>query len=463
MIVNRGVEVPMVLETLAAYAANLGGAVLPDEVVHATKRCLIDWVAATVPGGSMPPATRLCEALADDLDRGGARLIPGGGRATLRAAALINGTAAHTAEVDDIYRNALYHPGAPVIAAALAAAQDRGASGDRLVRGIVSGYEVSTRIGATVNPAHYNFWHTTGTVGAFGAAAAVATVLGLDRIRTAHALANAGTLTAGLQQAFRADAMSKPLHAGRAAECGAFVALAAERGVTGALDILDGPRGFGAAMSDSPDWSHIGDDLGRTFNITQMTVKNYSACGHTHAAIDAIRELRTTHRLSPSDIARIRIATYAKALEVAGAPAPRTAFEAQFSLSYCVAVALVTGSARLDAFTPARLEDPVVRDVMTRIAIAVDPAAEAVYPKQRAAVVEVDTVDGRQLICRRPTRKGDPDNPLSDAELFDKFEELVAPALGKAESDTLLDWLLHVDTVSDVATLPIGSASAVKA
>jgi len=448
-----------VLETLATYAAALGNADLPDEVVHAAKRCLVDWVAATVPGGLMPPATLLCTALADDLDRGRARLIPGGERAPLRTAALINGTAAHTAEVDDIYRNALYHPGAPVIAAALAAAQDRGASGDRLVRGIVSGYEISTRIGATVQPAHYNFWHTTGTVGAFGAAAAVATILGLDRTRTAHALANAGTLTAGLQQAFRADAMSKPLHAGRAAECGAFVALAAERGVTGALDILEGPRGFGAAMSNAPDWSHIGDDLGCVFNITQMTVKNYSACGHTHAAVDAVRELRKTHNLAPSDVVRMRIATYAKALEVAGAPAPRTAFEAQFSLSYCVAVALVTGSARLDAFTPARLEDPEVREVMTRIEIAVDPAADAVYPKQRAAIVELETVDGRQLTCYRPTRKGDPDNPLSDAELFDKFEELVAPALGRNASATVLDWLLHVDTVSDVTTLPIGSAS----
>jgi 2-methylcitrate dehydratase PrpD len=96
---------------------------------------------------------------------------------------------------------------------------------------------------------------------------------------------------------------------------------------------------------------------------------------------------------------------------------------------------------------------------MTRIDIAVDPAADAVYPKQRAAVVEVDMVDGRRLTCHRPTRKGDPDHPLSDAELFDKFEELVVPALGKAGSDTLLEWLLHVDTVSDVTTLPIGSAA----
>jgi 2-methylcitrate dehydratase PrpD len=448
----------MILNVLANYASSLREGSVPDHVVHAAKRCLIDWFAASVTGGGMPPATLLREAMAEDIDRGRATLIPRGERATLRTAALINGSAAHTAEFDDIYRDALYHPGAPVIAAALAAAQDRRTSGARFLNGIISGYEVSTRIGAIVNPSHYNFWHTTGTVGTFGAAAAVATILGLDASQTCHALANAGTLAAGLQQAFRGDSMSKPLHSGHAAECGAFVALAAERGVTGVADILEGPRGFGAAMSNSPDWTHIGDDLGLVFNITRMTVKNYAACGHTHAAIDAIREIRSAHSLSWSEVAKIHIGTYAKAIEVAGNTAPRTVFEAQFSLSYCVAVALVTGSARLDAFTPPRLADPVIRDVMSRIAISVDPLADAAYPKQRAAIVEVETTDHCHLTYTAPTRKGDPDSPLTDIELFDKFHELVAPALGSAGSSELLEYLLNIDRRDEIGSLPLRSA-----
>lgn len=445
----------MILDALATYAASLPEAPLPESVIHAAKRCLIDWFAATVKGGSMPPATLLRAALADDLDRGRSTLIPMGQSATVRTAALINGCAAHTAELDDIYRDALYHPGAPVIAAALAAAQDVRCSGGRFLRGIISGYEISTRIGATVNPAHYNFWHTTGTVGTFGAASAVATILGLDPVQTRHALGNAGTLATGLQQAFRGDGMGKPIHSGHAAESGVLVALAAAKGVTGAADILDGPRGFGAAMSNSPDWSRVADDLGQTFNITRMTVKNYSACGHTFAAIDAIREIRKTNSLSPVDVKKIRIGTYAKALEVAGNTAPRTAFEAQFSLPYCVAVALVTGSARLDAFTPARLGDAKIREVMSRIELYTDPQADAAYPKQRAAIVEVETNDGRRLEFRAPTRKGDPDSPLTDPELFDKFHELVASSLGESKSAALLEYLMSIDRLDEITTLPL--------
>src|SRR5689334_4887163 len=222
----------MLLEELARYAVAERETALTADVRHHARRAVLDWFAALLPGGVLPPATLLAAALEEELGRGRARLYPGGRTATARAAALINGSASHTVEFDDIYRDAIYHPACPTISAALAAAEARGASGDRFLRAVVVGYEVSTRIGRAVVPAHYKFWHTTGTVGCFGSAVAVATVLGLDETRTMHALATAATFAAGLQQAFRSEAMSKPLHAGRAAEAGLFAALAAERGVT---------------------------------------------------------------------------------------------------------------------------------------------------------------------------------------------------------------------------------------
>ena len=147
-------------------------------------------------------------------------------------------TAAHTMEVDDIYCDAINHPGAPTIAAALALAQESGASGEAFLRGVIVGYEVSTRIGAAMGRAHYRCWHNTGTIGSFGAAAAAAAIYGLDAKRFAHTLATVTTFAAGLQQAFRMDSMSKPLHAGRAAEAGLLAALAAREGVTGSIDVL---------------------------------------------------------------------------------------------------------------------------------------------------------------------------------------------------------------------------------
>jgi 2-methylcitrate dehydratase PrpD len=446
-----------VLRRLAGFVADFRGRALPPEALHAATRALVDWTAATIPGGVQAPATLLALALADEEGAGRAALLPSGKRLAARAAALINGSAAHTIEFDDIYRDALYHPGAPTIAAALAIAQERHASGELFLRAIIAGYELSTRIGVVVQPTHYNFWHTTGTVGTFGAAAAAATVLGLDAERCAHALATSGTLAAGLQQAFRSHSMSKPIHAGHAAETGLLAAIAAERGVTGTLDILEGPRGFGAAMSNSPDFSAALADPD-AFNIRAMTFKNYSACGHTFAAIDAARELRARHELAEpdmDDIERIEIATYAKALEVAGNPAPRTAFEAQFSLPYCVAVALATGSARLEAFADDRLRDPRIRALMARTELRVDPQADAAYPRQRAAQVTIRRRGQEAASFLAPTRKGDPDNPLSDQELSDKFLELVSPIIGATPARRLLSVLWDAGARPDMTQLTL--------
>ncbi len=228
------------------------------------------------------------------------------------------------------------------------------------------------RIAAAIQPAHYTYWHTTGTVGTIRAAAAGAEILGLDAERFAHALATATTMTAGLQQAFRSEAMGKPLHAGHAAEAGLLAAMAAAHGFTGAFDVLDGEAGFGAAMARNPDWDRVVEQLGRPWGITQTTVKNHSCCGHTFAAVDAALALRNGVRV-PEEVREIRVATYGTAIKVAGNPDPRTPFEAKFSTAYCVAAALV-----LD--------------------------------------------------------KGDPDDPLTDAELTEKLEDLTVPIVGERES-----------------------------
>src|SRR5882672_1538838 len=208
---DRGAAMMKVVERFAAFAEGYRTRPIEPQVLHHAKRAVIDWHAALFPGSVVPPATLLERALAEEIGKGGARLA-GGRRAGVRAAALINGAAAHTAEVDDIFRDGIYHPGAPTIAAALALAQSQGASGEAFLRAVVVGYEISTRIAAAMGRAHYKYWHNTGTIGCFGAAGAAAELLGLDRARFAHALATVTTFAAGLQQAFRSDSMSKPMH-----------------------------------------------------------------------------------------------------------------------------------------------------------------------------------------------------------------------------------------------------------
>src|SRR3954467_10247135 len=355
-----------VVERFAAWAADWRSQPISNDVAHHARRAVIDWHAALLPGLAVPPATLLKKALnANDP----------------RTVALINGSAAHTVEVDDIYRDGIYHPGAPTIAAAHALGFER----SNFLRSVVVGYEISTRIGALMGRAHYKYWHNTGTIGCFGGTAAASEILNLPKDQFAHALATVTTFAAGLQQAFRMDSMSKPLHAGRAAEAGVTAALAAREGVTGSLDVLEGDAGFGRAMGDNPHWEKALVGLGQDFHITRMTFKNHACCGHTFAAIDGALALQNKFNFKSEDIERIEIGTYRAGVEVAHYERPTTPAEARFSLKYVVATALTHGSVRLAAFEPARMKDAATRALIEKISVSLDPELDATFPHQRAA------------------------------------------------------------------------------
>jgi len=437
------------LQALADHAASWRDRPLDPALEHHARRALVDWFAALLPGCGQPPATLMAQALDEAEPVNGATCYVDGRRSTLRRAALLNATASHTVEFDDIHRDSGYHPGCPTIPAALAAAEARGADLTALLRAMIAGYEVSCRIGLAVQPSHYRFWHTTGTVGTFGAAAAVSVILGSDAARTAHALATAATMASGLQQAFRGAGMSKPIHAGHAAEAGALAALAAHAGVTAAPDVLDGPVGFAAATSeDRGKWDRALAGLGERFAIAEITFKNHGCCGHAFATLDALRALQDEHRFAAAEVEHIAIGGYGPTKEICDRPQAETEQEARFSLQYCSGAMLVLGGVRIAAFAPDRLRDPAIRALMPRVSVSLDPDLAEAYPQRRAARVRITLRDGRVLDRFQPTRKGDPDMPLSDAELSAKFLELAAPAIGDGPARALLHALW------DGATLP---------
>lgn len=424
-------------QVFAQFTHRSAQCALPPDVLHHAQRAVIDWYASLYPGLAMPAVQVLEGTLAEDLDHGQARLALGRA-ATPRAAALINGTAAHAAEVDDSFRDAMYHPGAATIAAALAVAQSTQSTGLDFLRAVVLGYEVSTRIGVVMGRPHYEYWHNTGTMGSFGAAVAAVSLLRLDEGAMAHAIALAATFTAGLQQAFRTEGMAKPLHAGRAAEAGVLAAQLAGGGLRSSLDVLEGKAGLGQAMSDGPDWSQVGATLGEDFHITRLTFKNHIGCGHAFAAIDGALALQAAHGFSHADIASVHLGVYRPTLDIAPHLDPQNADQARFSLHYMVASALVHGSVRLSAYEPARLSDPATRALMRRITKALDPEVDAGFPGRRAARVTLTLHDGRVLTHLQPDRKGDPELPLSDADLEGKLLELAEPVIGKPQAHELL-------------------------
>ena len=435
--------------------AHLALSVAQDSAAREPARdAVVDWFGATV-AGRMMAAGRIATRAPFLDEPGRARLIPDGRPASVRTAALLNGLFSHEAEMDDIYREGLYHPGSPTIAAALAVAEGIDAGGPALLGAVAGGYEVGCRIAETVNPAHYRYWHTTGTVGTVGAAAAAGLLLELDLERLAHALAVATSMAAGLQQAFRSGSMSKPLHAGHAAEAGVLAASLASEGYRGTPEILDGDIGFGVAMSDGPDWSSVVDLTDLPPAISQVTVKPHACCGHTFAAVDAALDLRA-EGLDPTRIRSVEVSTYRVAIDVAGGTSSQTAGEAKFSIGYCVGAALTLGAVGLESFDQRHLEDPALRWFAESTVLSTDPQLNDAFPGRRQAGIVVVDEDGRTWRSERSTRRGDPDSPLSIAERRTKFDGMVVPVIGVEASARLHDALTGLPDLPQVSLIPLG-------
>jgi 2-methylcitrate dehydratase PrpD len=420
------VSAATVVGALAEHAVRLRRDELEDEVEAAARSAFIDWLAATLGGSDQAIVTALLDGL--EPGSGSSRIVGRGLRAVPSLAALVNGSASHTLELDDIYAPGLFHPGAPVVAAALAVADQHDVTFGRLLRAVVVGYEVGGRLSADLGITHYRHWHTTGTAGAVAAAAAVGDLLDVDAPQLAHALALAATTTGGLQQTFRSDAGGKPLHAGAAAQAGVVAVAAARGGVTGAADVLEGPAGFAAATGTTTDWAASRSGPDTTLVIEQVTVKPYACCGHTFAAIDGALELRA-QGVRPEDVEQIVVDTYATAVATAGIAAPRTDAERRFSLAHLVSAALVLGPEGM--FLSAAAADTAVQRLMPRVQLAIDDQFDRRFPARRGARVQVVLTDGTRLTADVPDRSGSPERPLSADRLADKFVTTAAPVLGR--------------------------------
>lgn len=429
---------------LANTAAAWHSQCLNADVTWATRRALLDWFATTLPGCALPPTTLLSEAFAANRGQGKAISYVDGQTGSARHAALLNATASHTVEFDDIFKDGGYHPGSPTIAAALAMAQDKGTSLEQLHRAIIAGYEVGCRISLAIQPSHYRYWHTTSTVGTIGAAVSTAMILGCDADRMAHAIALSSSFAGGHQQNLQGEGMAKALHPGHAADAGILAGLAAAKGVTASLDSLHADKGYAAATSAScGDWDIALEGIGDWTPITRMTVKNHGCCGHIFPALDGLKLMQENDGFVPDDIGSIHVEGYSATYQMCNRPEPRSAQEARFSIQYCLAAQLLLGGVRLAAFTPETLARQEIRALMQRITVSEDAELASAYPKQRMARLLVHLKDGRRVQHFQATRKGDPEDPLSDQELIDKFDELARSVLTCQQIEALRRDILY--------------------
>ena len=434
---------------LATHVAQLQFADLPDEVVHEAKRALVDHIGVAVAASGAESVDALLRVASRLTGPGRHTVIGRVDTATMPYAALINGFAAHLLDYDDTFNpgDTTVHGSAPVWPVIFALAEDRSVSGADALVAFVAGFETECRVGRAAGDAHYEIgWHVTGTVGHIGAAAAAGRVLGLAPPVLAMALGSAGTQAAGLKSVYGTD--GKPLHAGKAAMDGLLSGVMAQEGITSSTDIVEGPRGLLAVMSTAPAPEKLLEDLGGQWHLLANGYKAYPNGSLTHPAIDAMLQLRTRHGFTAGEVKRVRAKVNSKAATVTGKVDPRTGLEAKFSLTHAVAVALLARRPQPEHFTDTAAIDPeiaAVRDL-------VDVLSDADTGK-RAAEVAVELSDGSTVTCRIDDNKGTPDNPLSDADLNEKFADNVGPRLGADAARALAEACWSADAAEDFAAI----------
>jgi 2-methylcitrate dehydratase PrpD len=443
---------PSLTERLSAFLVATQSTDLPPSVVGDAKYYTLDWLGSAIAGTVTEPGRMLLAHARAQAGRG-ATVIGLGEQRNADLAALTNGGLSHIVEMDDLDRASVVHPAAPIIPAALAVAEREKASGLDFLTAVVLGYEVAIRVGESVGKTHYRIWHNTATCGVFGATAAAGWLLGLSEQQMTWALGNAGTLSAGLWE-FNADgAMSKHLHAGRAASSGVLAADLARQGFTGTRHILEGERGFFTATSQDAEPERVVKGLRHrmeTYKISGVSIKPHASCRHTHPAIDAALALRRQPGFALDQIAKVEVETYQAALNLTDNPQPTTTYAAKFSLYYCAARALWWGSVGLSDFTPEAIVDKDVRSLMAKVSLAHSPELEARYPKEWPVRVTVTLADGRALTQPVDAPKGDPENPLSWGELENKFRMMMAGTDYQGRAEELIEQVRRLDEVEQV-------------
>ena len=374
------------------------------------------------------------------------------------SSALVNGTQAHACELDDYHPGAKCHPGAVVVPAALAAASLRRTTGADLIRAVVAGYEamVRTSLAAGANATRRRGWHLTGIVGPFGAATAAAVIEEAEPTVLRRALGIAGSHAGGLFAFSASGAMTKRLHAGRAAESGLRSVQLAQEGFTGPPDVLEAADGgFLSAVSDDADPARLVAGFAQPYVLMQTAIKPYSCCGSLHSSIDAVIQLVEEHDLSGDDIAEITAHNASVVEQQCAFPYSGDGglLEAQMSVNYCLAVAALDRAAFLPQFAEDRIDRRDVQELARRVGFEIDPVIDREYPRAMPARVTIRTRSGDVLERGVPGPTGSTFAPFGPEEEADKFRSLAEGVLDTTRVEELLAALTDLPSLDDVNEL----------
>ena len=428
---------------------------LSAQTVETAKLCVEDFIGVALAGSQKKEAEIWNRYMAGKVTAPEAAVMQAGfGRKTAEQAAALNAVAGHVMDLDDTHNASITHLAVITVPTALALGEKLHKSGKAVIEAIVAGYEAGAKIGAAINPSAYKYWHTTAVVGPFAAGTVAGKLLGLTEEELLHCFGSAGSEAAGLWEFLKTGAMTKVLHVANANLCGMRAAELAQLGFTGAPEILEGERAFVRALS--PDF-HMERlvDFSKGYEIDRNSIKAYACCRHTHSANFCVEQLLKDQPIDPAQIESIEDRTYHTAIETTDNPYPNSPYAAKFSLQFCIAAMLVTGSLNDRVFTEENLKNPAILALMPRIRMIDDPAINEAFRKDPCRWTHDLTItmkDGSRIHGRVDYPIGDFNNAF-DREMEDRKFDMLTDMLPDAQREAFKDRLHRLDSLEDVGEI----------
>lgn len=436
----------MFVNELGRFVAETKFDDLPPSVVDTAKMRILDLITAAMVGFRVGIYRPLLEVLGG---KGDATVWGEGAKYPLRDAVLLNSFMAHSIYFEDGSRFTGGHPSSVVIPAALSLGEMSGSNGKEIILSVALGYDVFIRLGKAIYPSTVvRGFQSTAVLGALGSAAACASLLKFDRQKCKNALAIACTIGVGLKAALKTP-HSQPIQVGRSCEGGVLSALFAGKGVPGSDTIIE--DGFLKAFADHPNKEEILSELGRRYLIEETYIKIHAGCRGNHAPIDVIQELIKKHEIRPEEIKEIRVKV--DSVTMAGSiPTPRDGGQAQLSIPFSVALAIVEGNASIYQYTDKKVSDPKICSMMAKIFIDVDKHLDEEYPDKRSAHGEIILIDGRKFSTFIGMARGEPEHPLSAQEIEEKFFFFTREILGE-KAEEVCGQVKHLESLGSIGEL----------
>jgi 2-methylcitrate dehydratase PrpD len=439
--------------TLIEYCRASGQKPLPPDIAAYARLLLMDYIGVAAASAVLEEPSRIARDLAAQM--GGTPEASAFGldrKLPAPLAAFVNAVTEHGIEMDDTHAGGSSHPGVVVWSVGLAVGERENSTGARLLSAAAAGYEVACRVALAASPqaVYARGFHPTSVAGVFGAAITAACLMDLSPDQTLNAVGIAGSFASGNMEYLAQGTFTKRIQPGQAAQAGVLAALLAQRGYTGPSTILEGEAGILHAYSGASQAGRLVARLGETWELMQTGIKPFGCCRYMQSPMEAA--LRAVHgqTWNPGDILVIRTGLVSAGWSLVAEPleqkcAPKTRVDAQFSLPFGIATALMNGRGTVNEFREEQIADPTILELARRVTIHHDDQLDRAYPARWPAWCEIEFRDGRTLRADVNTSKGDPENPVTPAEAREKFDTLATIYWTKDQARRVAEAVKQVD------------------